>query len=42
MAMQEQGRGVAIAKNVVIDKTYAFDNVNSATLASIDTTVARA
>ena len=42
MAMQEQGRGVAIAKNVVIDKTYAFDNVNSATLASIDTAVARA
>ena len=41
MAMQEQGRAVAIAKNIVIDKTYAFDNVNSVTLSSIDTATAR-
>jgi hypothetical protein len=42
MAMQEQGRAVAIAKNVVLDKTYAFDNVNSASLTAIDTSTARA
>ena len=35
MAMQEQGRAVAIAKNVVIDRTYNFDNVNSQTLSPI-------
>jgi len=41
MALREQGRAVAVARNVVIDKTYAFDNVNSVTLTPIDTTVNR-
>ena len=32
----EQGRGVAVAKGVIIDRNYVFDNVNSVTLASLD------
>jgi hypothetical protein len=35
MAMQEQGRAVAVAKNVIIDRTYNFDNVNSQTLSPL-------
>ena len=35
VAFQEQGRAIAIAKNVVIDRTYGFDNVNSVTLTPI-------
>jgi len=38
MALQEQGRAVAVARNVVIDRTYAFDNVNSQTLSALTTT----
>ncbi|MHA1832158.1 MAG: phage major capsid protein [Candidatus Helarchaeota archaeon] len=30
-----QGRGITIARNVVIDKNYVFDNVNSVTLSKI-------
>jgi hypothetical protein len=33
----EQGRGVAVAKGVIIDRNYVFDNVNSVTLAALDT-----
>ena len=36
LALMEQGRSVGIAKNVIIDRTYAFDNVNSVTLAALD------
>lgn len=32
MALQEQGRAVAVAKNIVIDRNYNFDNVNSVSL----------
>jgi len=38
MALQEQGRAVAIARNIVIDRTYAFDNVHSVTLTNLTTT----
>ena len=37
IALKEQGRGIAIAKNIVIDRTYAFDNVNSVSLTATDT-----
>lgn len=40
VAFQDQGRAIAIAKNVIIDRTYAFDNVNSVTLANLDRTTA--
>jgi len=33
MALQDQGRGFGVAKNVIIDRNYNFDNVNSQTLA---------
>lgn len=32
----EQGKGIAIAKNIVIDRNYNFENVNSRTLSAID------
>jgi hypothetical protein len=35
MALQEQGRAVCVARNIVVDRTYTFDNVNSQTLASL-------
>jgi len=38
LILQEQGRAVAVARNVVIDRTYAFDNVNSQTLSALTTT----
>jgi len=38
LALQEQGRAVAVARNIVIDRTYAFDNVNSVTLNALTTT----
>lgn len=41
MALQEQGRSVAVARNIVIDRTYAFDNVNSVTLLPIDSAANR-
>jgi len=31
----EQGRSVAVAKNVVVERNYVFDNVNSQTIAEI-------
>lgn len=37
MALQDQGRAVAVARNVVIDRTYAFDNVNSRSLSVLTT-----
>lgn len=40
MALMEQGRGVCLAKNIVIDRTYTFDNVNSVTLTALNTTSA--
>lgn len=38
MAMMEGGRSVYLAKNVVLDRTYAFENVNSRTLNPLDLT----
>jgi len=35
LAVIEQGRGVAVAKNVIVDRNYVFDNVNQQTLAEI-------
>lgn len=32
----EQGKGVMIADDVIIDRNYVFDNVNSVTLAAMD------
>lgn len=32
----EQGKGIAIAKNIVIDRNYVFENVNSRTLTAIN------
>jgi hypothetical protein len=32
----EQGKGVTVAKQVIIDRNYVFDNVNSVTLSAID------
>lgn len=40
VAFQDQGRAIAIAKNVIIDRTYAFDNVNSVTLSNLNRTTA--
>jgi len=34
MALLAQGKGVAVAKNVVIEDNYTFENMNSATLDS--------
>jgi len=34
-AILEQGKGVTVARNVVLTKHYNFDNVNSVTLAPI-------
>jgi len=34
-AIIDQGKAIVIAKNVIIDKNYVFDNVNSVTLAPI-------
>jgi len=36
MGLFEQGKGVAVARDVVIDKSYVFDNVNSVTLSTLD------
>lgn len=36
MAMLEQGKGVAVARNVVIARNYVFDNANSQTLSEIN------
>lgn len=37
LGLLEQGRGVCIAKNIVIDRTYTFDNVHSVTLGDLTT-----
>ena len=34
MALLAQGKGVSVAKNVVIEDNYSFENVNNATLAA--------
>ena len=34
MALLAQGKGVAVAKNVVITDNYSFENANNATLQS--------
>jgi len=36
--LQEQGKSVAVARNVMIDRNYVFDNVNQASLNNIDQT----
>lgn len=41
MNLVEQGRGVSIARNAVLDRTYTFDNVNNVTLSAINTGTAR-
>jgi len=41
LALFEQGKGVAVARNITVDKNYIFDNVNSQTLSSLDPTVAK-
>jgi len=38
IAPLEQGRAICMAKNVVIDRTYTFDNVNSRALSPLVTT----
>lgn len=38
LAMANQGRNVAVLRNIVIDRTYAFDNVNQVTLTPLTTT----
>ncbi|OIO63179.1 hypothetical protein AUJ83_01650 [Candidatus Woesearchaeota archaeon CG1_02_33_12] len=37
MNMFDQGKGVAVARNIIIDYNYVFDNVNSRTLNVLDT-----
>jgi len=36
LVLYQQGKGVAIAKNIVLAKNYVFSNTNTATLAEID------
>ena len=31
----DQGKGIAVARNVIVDRNYVFDNVNSVTLPNI-------
>lgn len=38
MGVFDQGKGIAIAKNVVVDRNYIFDNVNSAALSALNQT----
>jgi hypothetical protein len=40
MQLLEQGKGVAIARNVVIARNYVFENTNSVTLLEHDFTAA--
>ena len=39
MGVLDQGKGIVIARNCVVDRNYIFDNVNSTTLASIGATL---
>jgi hypothetical protein len=41
MGLFDQGKGVAVARNVVVDRNYIFDNMNSVSLAEIDQTAAK-
>jgi len=41
MNLVEQGRGVVVARNIVLDRTYTFDNVNQVTLTPMSTSTAR-
>lgn len=36
----EQGKAIAVAKNIVVGRNYVFDNVNSQTLIDLDATTA--
>ncbi len=36
MGILNQGKGIRIAKNIVVDRNYVFDNVNSVTLSTLD------
>lgn len=38
MNVFDQGKGIVIARNIVIDRNYVFDNVNSVTLTELPTT----
>ena len=38
LAMKDQGRHVAVLRNIVIDRTYAFENMHSVTLPNLSTT----
>jgi len=37
MGLFDQGKGIAVARNVVVDKNYVFDNVNARELAALTT-----
>jgi hypothetical protein len=41
MGLFDQGKGIAVARSMVIDRNYVFDNVNSQVLAAIDQSVSR-
>lgn len=41
MSLFDQGKGVAVARNVVVDRNYIFDNVNQQSLNPIDQTSSR-
>ena len=40
MNVMDQGKGIALARNVIVDYNYVFDNVNSRTLSVIDNSTA--
>jgi hypothetical protein len=35
-AVLEQGKGIAVARNIAIERNYVFDNANSQTLSEIN------
>lgn len=39
MNVFDQGKGIIVAKNVVVDYNYVFDNTNTATLGALPTTI---
>lgn len=41
MGLFDQGKGVGVARNIVVDRNYIFDNVNSQSLDPIDVTQVR-
>lgn len=41
MGLFDQGKGVTVARNLVVDRNYIFDNVNQVTLDDLDQTASR-